>query len=315
MLPDSSKRLSYAKLSLNGLSIGDAIGESFFGKEEDVLLKIEKRIVEGGELLFTDDTIMGIGVFKTLEKFGEINQDYLATLFAINYHRDVNRGYGGTAHGILRNISEGKDWRIISANVFDGMGSKGNGAAMRAGIIGAYFFDDIEKVKEQAILSAEPTHAHIEAKAGAVAVAVAAALALQYKDIIIEPSVFIDKVLESVPDSETKSTLRKALQLPISYHINTVLAALGNGIKLMASDTVPFAIWCAAHHLKNYKEGIWKAISALGDRDTVCAIVGSILAVSCNRPIIPPEWISKTEDPEESIFWKEEETNSTELTN
>jgi ADP-ribosylglycohydrolase len=307
MLPDSTKRLSNAKLSLNGLSIGDAIGESFFGKEEEVLLKIEKRLVQEKELFFTDDTIMAIGVFKTLEKFGEIKQDYLAKLFTINYYKDVNRGYGGTAHGIFRAIYEGKDWRTVAADVFDGMGSMGNGAAMRAGIIGAYFFDDIEKVKEQALLSAEPTHAHAEAKAGAVAVAVAAALAIQNQHSIIEPAAFIAKVLEALPDSETKLIVRKALQLPVNYHINTVVAALGNGVKLTAPDTVPFAIWCAAHHLKNYKEGIWKAISALGDRDTICAIVGSILAVSSSRPIIPAEWISKTEDPEESIFWTREE--------
>jgi ADP-ribosylglycohydrolase len=306
MLADSSTRLFNAKLSLNGLSIGDAIGESFFGKEEDVNIRIEKKIVGNTELFFTDDTVMGIAVYKTLEKFGEINQDYLAKLFAINYHKDVNRGYGGTAHGILRSISGGKDWRAVAAEVFDGMGSMGNGAAMRAGPIGAYFFDDIEKVKEQAILSAEPTHAHEEAKAGAIAVAVASALAIQNKNTSIEPSTFISSILGSLPDGETKSMIGKGLQLPLSYPINTVVAVLGNGIKLTAADTVPFAIWCAAHHLKNYKEGIWKAISALGDRDTICAIVGSILAVSSNRPIIPAEWISKTEDPEESVFWQVE---------
>ena len=92
-----------------------------------------------------------------------------------------NRGYGATARRILRAISEGKDWRKVSKNVFDGMGSMGNGASMRVCPIGAYFFDDLKRVKTEAIKSAEITHSNIEGIPGAGAVAVATALATRSK--------------------------------------------------------------------------------------------------------------------------------------
>jgi ADP-ribosylglycohydrolase len=304
MHPNLDTRLFYAKQSLIGLSVGDAIGESFFGKQDEILLRIHERRILNEPMFFTDDTIMSIAVYKCLEKFGEINQDFLAALFAHNYQKDDNRGYGGTAHGILRSIHEGNDWRTVAKNVFDGMGSMGNGAAMRAGIIGAYFFEDLTKVKAQAILSAQPTHAHIEAIVGAMAVAVAVALAIQYQATTITPNTYIGKIYELLPDSDTKSKIGKSLSIPIDYHIKTVVSILGNGINLTAPDTVPFAIWCAAHHLKDYEEGIWKAISALGDRDTIGAIVGSILAIGKDVANIPKDWIALVESPEKSIFWQ-----------
>ncbi len=46
--------------------------------------------------------------------------------------------------------------------MFSGLGSFGNGAAMRAAPLGAWFAGDVETVIQQAILSAEVTHAHPE---------------------------------------------------------------------------------------------------------------------------------------------------------
>src|SRR5881394_3666155 len=68
-----------------------------------------------------------------------IEQDALATGFAREYARDPRRGYGGTAHGILRAIGEGTSWQTAAGRVFDGQGSCGNGGAMRSAPIGAYF--------------------------------------------------------------------------------------------------------------------------------------------------------------------------------
>ena len=87
-------------------------------------------------------------------------------------------------------------------------------------------------------------------------------------------------------------------------NIETVKTILGNGIKMMAQDTVPYALWCAAHNLNNYENALWKAVSILGDRDTICAIVGGITAMSSNEISIPELWIESVEDFEESPFRK-----------
>ena len=70
---------------------------------------------------------------------------------------------------------EGEDWQAVTTGQFAGQGSYGNGAAMRAVPLGAWFRDDLTAAGGQARLSALTTHAHAEAVAGAVAVAVAPA--------------------------------------------------------------------------------------------------------------------------------------------
>src|SRR5262249_31674328 len=67
--------------------------------------------------------------------------------------------------------------RPSSYGQFAGLGSYGNGAVMRAPIVGAWFADDLDRVVAEARLSAEVTHAPPEGIAGAGAVAVATGLA------------------------------------------------------------------------------------------------------------------------------------------
>ena len=70
---------------------------------------------------------------------------------------------------------------------------------------------------------------------------------------------------------------------------------LGNGVKVSAQDTVPFCLWCAAKYLDNYEEAMWATVSALGDRDTTCAIVGGIVACYTGVEGIPPDWLAARE--------------------
>lgn len=300
-------RMIYAKKSLLGLSIGDAFGDTFFGCEDEIKNRIKLRKVLPEKWLFTDDTVMGIAIYEILRKYGQIRQDELAASFAKNYILDTHRKYGGTAHGILRDIGEGKDWRIISPAVFDGMGSMGNGAAMRAAPIGAYFYDDLEMVKRQAKLSAEITHSNLEGIAGAVAIAVAAGVALNNKlnNCSFEPVEFINKVFEETPESDTRYKIRKAARVSKNSDIEFAISVLGNGIKLTAQDTVPIAIWFMANYINNYEEALWNSVSALGDRDTICAMVGSVVALYVDDITIPKLWIDSTESIEDSVFMQE----------
>ena len=300
-----SERIRLAKRSLLGISIGDAFGESFFGNPALVSNHIQNRTIPDTSWEFTDDTVMAIAVFEQLAVNREINQEQLARQFARNHTKDPNRGYGATARRILREISEGGDWRSIAQGVFEGMGSMGNGASMRVGPIGAYFFDDLTKVKEQAILSAEITHSNIEGIAGAIAVAIGTAVATKQKldeAPPLQPNDFIQQVVKHLPDTDTKSKIAKSMTVPYSYHTETLKSILGNGSKIMAQDTVPFSLWCAAHHLTDFEAASWKAISILGDRDTICAIVGGITVMSSAQDRVPKYWLDKVENFEESVF-------------
>lgn len=174
---EEAGRLERARISLEGLSVGDAFGESYFIDPGTVLQVIEARQLSPPPWHYTDDTEMTLSIVSDLQQHGGIEQDSLAQSFADRY--DESRGYGPAMHGLLRRIGRGEPWSQAAGNMFEGQGSFGNGAAMRVAPLGAYFADDMEAVVEQARRSAEVTHAHPDGIAGAIAVAAALAWRLR----------------------------------------------------------------------------------------------------------------------------------------
>ncbi len=301
---DNKYRIENAKKSLLGVAIGDAFGDSFFGETEKVVDKINLREIPETKWEFTDDTVMSIAIFEELEANGDIDQDSLIKKFYINHDLDTNRGYGATLRRVLREIKGGENWREVSKNAFEGQGSMGNGAAMRVCPIGAFYFDDLQKVKYLAAKSAEITHSNIEAIAGAIAIATGTALTTQMRlqGTILTPTKFIDRILNELPDSDTKSKVLKSKSVSYNYQIESVKSILGNGTNMTSQDTVPFAIWCTAYNLENFEEGLWKAVSILGDRDTICAMVGGMLIMSSRKANIPSIWTASVEQIDKSVF-------------
>jgi ADP-ribosylglycohydrolase len=220
---------------------------------------------------------MALAIVDVLADHGAVDEDLLAHQFGLRYDANPNRGYGGTAHRILRAIANGRHWRDVSAGAFDGMGSMGNGGGMRAGPLGAYFAGDPARVVAEARKSAVVTHAHEEGQAGAVAVALAAAWAAG-----VGPQ-----------DDSRRGPEMLAFVAAFAPHcsVQTAAAMLGNGSKVTAPDTVPFCLWAAARSLHSYEEALWMTLEALGDRDTTCAIVGGIVALTCSDGI-PPMWLA-----------------------
>jgi len=286
---DHAARMQRGRLSLDGLSVGDAFGQHFFIHNVEFL--IGQRTIPFPRWKYTDDTAMALSIVEVLDRHGLIDQDELMRAFVRRYQREPDRGYGATAQQILEEVGEGNPWRTVSLGVFGGEGSMGNGAAMRVAPLGAYFADDLNRVVREAIVSAEVTHAHAEGKAGAIAVAVAAAWARG-----IGPSEeLLQVVIEQTPISETRQGLEKARRLDRSASPIEAAQLLGSGQRVTAPDTVPFAIWCAARHLDNYEEAMWNTVAGLGDRDTTCAIVGGIVSLSIGRAGIPADWLRARE--------------------
>jgi ADP-ribosylglycohydrolase len=172
-------KVEAATRSLHGVALGDAFGETwFFRPAAEMEWLIAERLVPRGPWPWTDDTAMALSLYRVLREHGHVAQDRLADRLARAYAADPYRNYGPSMHGVLQAIGDGEPWQSVTAAQFDGQGSWGNGAAMRVAPLGAWFADDLDRVVEQAALSAAVTHAHPEAAAGAIAVAVAAALAV-----------------------------------------------------------------------------------------------------------------------------------------
>jgi ADP-ribosylglycohydrolase len=280
----------WALLSLDGLSIGDAFGENFFGEIEEVLPRIGRREVPETVWRYTDDTEMALSIVRVLVDHKSINQDVLAQLFA--ERMQPSRGYGVGAYQILAGIQRGKHWRSLSRSGFDGVGSFGNGAAMRAAPLGAFFADQpLSFVAEQARLSSEITHAHPEGIAGGIAVSVAAALAVQaHGSSTPLGKGFIEAVRDATPEGYTHDAIDEALAVPEGATPVQAARLLGNGSGVTAPDTVPFCLWVCSRFSNDFVEAMWSTVTALGDRDTTCAIVGGIVSCQTGRDAIPEEW-------------------------
>jgi ADP-ribosylglycohydrolase len=279
-----------AWLSLDGLSVGDAFGERFFVPPGEVLRRISRRELPETPWTYTDDTEMALSIVELLQERGAIDQDDLARRFATRMQ--FSRNYGKGAYAVLCGVREGLDWRLLTKIGFRGMGSFGNGAAMRVAPLGAFFAEEpLTVVSEQARLSAEVTHAHPEGIAGAIAVAVAAALAWQRSQAgkPLGPA-WIAAVRDALPRGHTRDVVGEALDVPPDATVVEAAQALGNGSGVTAPDTVPLCLWVAAHASGGFEDALWRTVSALGDRDTTCAIVGGILALRAGRDGIPQRW-------------------------
>jgi ADP-ribosylglycohydrolase len=287
--------LEDALLSLQGLSVGDAFGECFFSHSYEL---VARRELPPGPWHWTDDTHMALSIVEVLHKHGGIDQDILAEAFARRYRQESWRGYGGGARHLLSQISKGADWRKVAPTLFGG-GSFGNGGAMRAAPIGGFFADQPALAAVQARLSAEITHTHLEGQAGAMAIAAAAAFAACSE----HPSgaEFMEAVLDYVPDGLTREGIQQALIIPAGAFEQAV-EQLGTGTMISAQDTVPFCLWSAAYHLDDYEAALWHTVAGRGDRDTTCAIVGGIVALSAHGT--PAEWVQRREPlPEGVQMW------------
>ncbi|MBZ0137888.1 MAG: ADP-ribosylglycohydrolase family protein [Planctomycetes bacterium] len=265
--------------SLEALALGDAWGERGFSGSYT------------GEWKWTDDTAMALGIVEVLTRKGHVDQDELARVFVRNYMAEPDRGYGRGQHRLMREITDGADWRTAARELFHG-GSFGNGGAMRVAPLGAYFADDIDKVVEQAALATEVTHAHREGIAGAVAVAVAACLLSLDTDA--PRSLLMERVRDLTPEGDVRAGIEYALTIDLDYSVDTAVSALGNGSRITAQDTVPLCIWLAAKHRYDYADAMRETVRAGGDRDTNCAIVGGILGARKDC-VLPADWLKNRE--------------------
>ncbi|MEV0093398.1 ADP-ribosylglycohydrolase family protein [Streptomyces sp. NPDC050738] len=281
-----------ARRSLEGLALGDAFGERWFPLFREPRQAYDdiraRRTPEEPRWHWTDDTALALAVQRVLDEHGAIVQDRLAACFALTFDADQGRGYGHGMHMLLPALlAAPEEWRTLAPGLFDG-GSLGNGAAMRVAPLGAWFSDDLEVVARQAELSAEVTHAHPQGIAGAVAVATAAALS-------VRGELAIRTVADRTPQGPVRDGLLRAADVPFATEPWKASDLLGNGQRIRADDTVPFAVWTAARHQEDLEAALWATAEGLGDVDTTCAISGGIVAARTGVDGVPPQWLARRE--------------------
>lgn len=177
-----------------------------------------------------------------------------------------------------------------------GVYSAGNGPAMRAPIIGAFFAHNSEKLDQFLKISTIMTHTDPQVEEGAWVIAQAAALIVRANPQETPIEQFFDLVLSKIHSEQ----LKQALQLAKDYLIagqsfEEYLVAMNldkNGISGYIGHTVPAVIYAWLYYFGDYQKGIEAVILAGGDSDTTAAILGALMGMSVEpKKDIPKEWL------------------------
>ncbi|MBO0831633.1 MAG: ADP-ribosylglycohydrolase family protein, partial [Actinobacteria bacterium] len=105
----------------------------------------------------------------------------------------------------------------------------------------------------------------------------------------LDPRSFLELAADAVP-GPVGDGIAKAAALTPGIPAWKAADLLGNGQRVRASDTVPFALWSAAHHLDDLPGALWTTAEGLGDVDTTCAITAGVVAARCGLAGVPAQW-------------------------
>ena len=290
---DEQRRLKFLGAMI-GSALGDAIGELAFLNPEKGLL--EDILSEIPELCYTVDTAMAIGLAEAISQSAGIDERFLGDTFAANYFREPWRGYAAGPPAIFSAVKkEGTTYSDAAARMFKGMGSFGNGAAMRI-TPAALFFYDSEELYEQVSAASRVTHVHPVGVDGAAVLALAISSALRFEST--EEFPFHD-FMGSLIDFARTAEIRKKLEQVHDLFVSSAGPERAKGLlgsSVAVQESMPFALYSFLSHRDSYEDCLFCAVLNGGDRDTIgamaCAVSGAYLGIEA----IPWKWKEKLEN-------------------
>lgn len=273
--------------ALLGVFVGDALGMPYEGQPGHAIPdRVEMRDGRRPPGSYTDDTQMTIALAESLLRRGTVNQEDLAATFRA--HFNPTRGYGSGTTTVMVRWDEGVPVSVAAGRLFDGDGSRRNGAAMRVAPVALRFSSEPDRVISQARLSARVTHTHPEGIDGAVVQAVAVAAALRDEDPFAAAltSASTDRMLRRL--KELSRTAQRGLE-PRAF------AGRNWRIGVDAAESVPVAVVIGSS-AQSFEDAVSLAVRCGGDTDTVAAMAGAIAGARFGAQSIPARWYAVLED-------------------
>lgn len=173
-------------------------------------------------------------------------------------------------------------FRIMLGLSRSGVRSAGNGSAMRAAVVGAFFHDDAEKRRAFGTAIGSVTHTDDRAVQGALFVAELIASGPEAaRRIVTEPILgeALDRAAEfarrGAPTSEASDALKTS-----GYVVHSV----------------PFALFCYLRYGDSPLLALQECIGAGGDTDSIAAILGAWLGARHGEPGLPSHLIAELHD-------------------
>jgi len=301
-MPDIATQTALFEGLLLGTAVGDAIGlpyeglssaraEKFFGKGA------LRHHLLGAYGLCSDDTEHAAMTAQALLTAAD-NPDRFARNLAWRL-----RGWFLTLPGGMGLATGRACIRLLLGfpPKWSGVYSAGNGPAMRAPVIGAFFAEDWASIPAFVRASTRLTHTDPKAEEGALVIAYAAAIAAQAIGTAQETGqqdsadAFFTSVLPTVQGEALRKDLR-IVQQALAERLDVAATArrlgLEKGVGGYINHTVPIVIHAWLSHYGDYQATVASLVGLGGDTDTAGAIAGALAGVSCHRAGIPAAWLA-----------------------
>ncbi len=287
--PERADRLAGALL---GVALGDALGLPFEGLSAlRVARRWEARPATGllGRWRFvSDDTEQAALIAQALASYPEDTARCVGRFrrSMVGWFLRLPFGIGfGTLRACLRMMVGLRE---------PGVASAGNGAAMRAGIVGAVFAGDPERRRNTGRLLARVTHTDERAVEAALFVAEVTARATRSASSA-EPRALLEAATEVLTNAELVDAVRRGLDcarrdVPLAEAIATL------GTSGFVVESIGLCSYCFARDGAVPFGALQTAVLAGGDTDTHAAIVGGWVGALHGARALPRPVLSAIDD-------------------
>ena len=292
-----------------GLLIGTAIGDAIGLPREGLTPKRARRLF-GSKIrhsflvlpyfkrlgICSDDTDhLVLTAFSLLKSLPDQNSDF----FARELTCQIRKWFLSCPPGIgMATIKASLKLLLGVSYKKSGMFSAGNGAVMRAPIIGAFYACNFEKMHMLLKISTQITHTDPKAFEGSLCIALAASILIKSKPDTAPITEFFDTVYPLIQGEELKNSLLLAQESLLNTESAELyaqkLGLVKKGVTGYVNHTVPVVIYCWLRYFNDYTETVTQIIRLGGDTDTNAAIVGALSGITVGEEGIPEEWINQT---------------------
>jgi len=318
----SSKLLDQFRGCMVGGLVGDCLGAVFEMQYESLVPA--KKIDDYFDQLkdphhtetyqYTDDTAMARQIAASFIQHKTFVYKDLAEKFSQEYYREPWRGYGGSVVDVFNKLKSQKYEEPFkpAAEQFNGSGSYGNGAGMRAHPVGlACYRSELTETIDTALNVGRLTHSHVHGLGGGLlqTLAVQHALHEESTDKILKG---VREGIEKFESTRDNTDYSSKLDLIQQYcrtedetDLEEICFELGNSVA--AVDSVPTALFCFLRccnefdRKEQFEQTIRLAIRLGGDTDTIASMAGAISGAYLGLQELPEFMIRHCESVEDAV--------------
>lgn len=284
---------------LLGTAVGDSIGLPYENLARAAVARVARWPLEQsllwGRGLVSDDTEHTWMLAESLVESGPDVDRFLHRL-ASRLRWWLLAGPPGVGAATARAIL--KLWLGVSP-ARSGIHSAGNGAAMRAALLGLVWREDDARLVAFVEASSRLTHADPRASQAALAVALAARCAARVRprDASTAWGIFQDDWIRMTGGGEALRESMDALREAVrdGDDVEEFAARLGcaRGVTGYALHTVPVALHAWMRHPQDLRTAVEAVVRCGGDTDSTAAIVGAIVGSGVGPSGVPASWLSR----------------------